>query len=358
MNIVKPDSASHWYKANDEEITSFHTVPYAGKRGKAGETRSTSLRDARKVGALPSVTNILQILQKDFLTAYKINQAILACTTLPKIEGESVDDFAKRALADSKEHAASAARLGSRCHELGAGILTDPRYARSTVDDQSEPPSGMSWVATATKDTIAVPDKVASEFVGERSEGRDIMKMSMPLIELIQEITPEDSVSIDEEFSEFYIANREIGYAGCCDGLIYLNTGNQDVRDKLIEAGFKHEVDGYCLGGSIVAVCDIKTRGVAAKKAPVYETDILQLAAYTEALSTTPNINMKVNSGNMPACNLMLNTNPKAGKDGVWEAELIVHKKEDVEKAWETFKHLHAVWCWMKNYDPATTQKK
>tara|TARA_B110000881_G_scaffold216672_1_gene232698 strand:+ start:581 stop:1651 length:1071 start_codon:yes stop_codon:yes gene_type:complete len=348
-NIVKPDSASHWYIADDKSVKSFHHVPYAGKRGKAGEVRSTSLRDARKVGAYPSVTNILQILQKDFLTAYKINQAILACVTLPKIDGETADDFGKRALKDSKEHAASAARLGSACHEVGAGILLDPRSSHTATSLASTPPKGLNWFSIGDDEAIGLPADVLKDYLGVRVEGRDLLQTSMPLIRLIQGITPDDAPT-DAAFSEFHIANCNIGYAGCCDGLMFLDTTNKYVYDKLAEAGYLH-----LLGSSdpVLAVGDIKTRGAAAKKTPIYETDILQLAAYLNAIPTTPNLGYQVDSSNTPVCNLMLNTHANAGKDGVWEAELIIHPKDDVDKAWETFKHLHAVWCWMKSYDPA-----
>ena len=76
--VVRPDSASHWYKVDPSTgVEAFHEVPYAGARGKKGEKRKSTLRDARKVNAFPSVTNVLSILHKDFLEAYKVNQAIL-----------------------------------------------------------------------------------------------------------------------------------------------------------------------------------------------------------------------------------------------------------------------------------------
>jgi hypothetical protein len=350
--IVKPEGASHWYQADDHKVTSFHTVPYAGKRGKDGETRSTSLRDARKVGAFPSVTNVLQILHKEFLVAYKINQAILACTTLPKIANETTDDFARRALQDSKEHAASAARLGSALHEVGAGILLDPRQA-TTLDD-GDAPSGMEWVYHDDNESVVLPDQVIKDFSGVQVEGKDLIHTAMPLIKLIQCITPDDAPT-DAAFLEFHIANRDIGYAGCCDGLISLDSTNDYVNRKLRDAGYAHLLGKT--DTSIIAVGDTKTRGAMAKKAPVYETDILQLAAYLNAIPTTPNLGYQMDSYNTPVCNIMLNTHPNAGKDGVWEAELIIHPKEEVDSAWETFKHLHAVWKWVKNYDPVAPIK-
>jgi hypothetical protein len=354
-NIAKPTSASHWYKVDDKSVESFHHVPYAGKRGKNGETRSTTLGDARKVNALPSVTNVIQTLHKPFLEAYKINQAILACTTLPPIKDESADAFAKRALEDSKEHAIAAARLGSRCHEVAAKVLVDPRCQVDVWDaalGMNYPPESMVWFKE-DGDAVALPATVYDNHYGEILEGRNILETSIPLIRLIQNITPNDAAT-DSEFSEFHIANRAIGYAGCCDGMMFLDwKDNQWLQEKLTEAGYAHLMETYT-AEPILVMADIKTRGAAAKKTPIYETDVLQLAAYLNAVKTTPNLGYDLDSHNTPVCNLMLNTHPKAGQDGVWKADLVIHKKDDVDAAWETFKHLHAVWCWMKKYDPAS----
>ena len=316
--VARPESASHWYIVGND-IKTYHTVPYAGKRGKAGETRSTSLRDARKVGAFPSVTNVLAMLHKEFLVAYKVNQAILSCLTLPRIDGESEDDFAKRAVMDGKEHSASAARLGNRLHELGAEYLQDP----------------MVNIGNA----------------GERVEGRDLADMQLPLRGLIRRISP-NGLCTEEEFSEFKVSHP-IGYAGCCDGLQFIDNKDPIIYEKLVEAGYKDLADATA---PPIIVCDLKSRGAAAMKPPVYETDILQLAAYLNAIPTTAGLGFSMGVANTPVANLLINTHPLAGQDGRWVADIVIHKKEEVEKAWEAFKSLHKVWCWAKKYDPAEIQ--
>ena len=64
MILVHRESASHWYLPDG---TPFHEVIRADGNG----TRSTTLRDARKVNALPSVTNTLSVLAKPSLDAWK-----------------------------------------------------------------------------------------------------------------------------------------------------------------------------------------------------------------------------------------------------------------------------------------------
>lgn len=64
MLIVPRESASHWYFPDG---TPLHEVPRADGKGQ----RPTSLRDARKLGLFPSVTNVLSILAKPGLDAWK-----------------------------------------------------------------------------------------------------------------------------------------------------------------------------------------------------------------------------------------------------------------------------------------------
>ena len=319
--VVRPDGASHWYLVDEKEgVKSFHSVPYAGKRGENGETRKTTLRDARKVNAFPSVTNVLGILHKEFLEAYKINQAILAALTLPRIEDESEDDFAKRVVTDSKEHAASAARLGSRLHEVGAAALL------GDIDGGMEE--------------------------GEIVEGRKLDEVAIPLLDLLRDIRPAGATT-DKEFSEFYIANSEVGYGGTCDGLTWLDPNAPSVRDKLIAAGYEHlTAPNGGFHDPIIAMADIKSRGADSKKPPVYETDLLQLSAYLHAIPTTPGLGFAMDVNNTPVANILVNTHPEAGKDGRWAADLVIHHKDDLIKAWDAFQHAHALWCWVKNYNP------
>ena len=315
-NVYKPDSASHWYLVDDNSVKSYHSVPYTGARGKKGETRRTSLRDARKVGAFPSVTNVLSILHKEFLVAYKVNQAILAALTLPRLDGESADEFGKRVAADSKEHAASAARLGNRLHEVGAAWLTG-----KTANGEG-----------------AIEE-------GEMVEGRCLKTVSAPMIELLYKITPTGLLT-DEKFSEFPISHP-LGFGGTCDGLVWLDPSEIIVKEKLEAAGY-----GHLTKKPLIVMADIKSRGSASKKAPVYETDVLQLAAYLHAIPTTPNLGFPMTTENTPVANIMISTHPKAGTDGYWSADLIIHPKDEIDKAWEIFKNAHALWCWVKNYNP------
>ena len=87
MILINREASSHWYLSSGEP---YHEVVRADGNG----MRPVTLRDARKVNALPSVTNILSVLAKPGLDAWKQEQAILAALTLPQQDGESLDAFA------------------------------------------------------------------------------------------------------------------------------------------------------------------------------------------------------------------------------------------------------------------------
>jgi hypothetical protein len=107
MKLFSPDSA-HWYQRDGVPL---HSVISA-----KGEPRPTTLRDARKLGLLPSVTNILGVIAKPELTAWLQEQAVMAALTLPRIAGESEDAFAKRVVADSQTTRDGAADFGTAFH--------------------------------------------------------------------------------------------------------------------------------------------------------------------------------------------------------------------------------------------------
>jgi len=114
MILYAPDS-SHWYQADG---TAMHTILSA-----KGEPRPTTLRDARKLNLLPSVTNILGIIAKPELTGWLQEQAVLASLTLPRIAGETEDAFARRVVEDSKTTRDMAADFGTAFHAGAEAVV-------------------------------------------------------------------------------------------------------------------------------------------------------------------------------------------------------------------------------------------
>lgn len=112
MKLFSPDSA-HWYQRDG---VACHTVPSLKGSLQTATMRPTTLRDARKLGLLPSVTNILGVIAKPELTTWLQEQAVMAALTLPRIAGESEDAFAKRVVEDSLTTRDNAAGFGTAFH--------------------------------------------------------------------------------------------------------------------------------------------------------------------------------------------------------------------------------------------------
>lgn len=108
MSTVLASEASHWYMPDGSP---FYTVI-----GTNGNERNVTIRDARKVGAVPSVTKILSVAASPGLEQWKLNQTLMAALTLPRLNGESDTDFAKRVIEDSKAQAIAAAERGTQLH--------------------------------------------------------------------------------------------------------------------------------------------------------------------------------------------------------------------------------------------------
>lgn len=110
--MIAKDTASeagHWYTRDGHPM---YTV--IGKT--TGKPRNTTLRDAREMNLIPSVTTILNVAAKPALTNWLQEQAILAALTLPRRDGEPEADWLKRVVSDSKQQGKDAADLGTEIH--------------------------------------------------------------------------------------------------------------------------------------------------------------------------------------------------------------------------------------------------
>ena len=109
----------HWYYPDGR--TAYTQVVKSGKN--KGFTRNTTLADARKLGLLPSVTTILNILDKPGLTNWRLEQVMLASLTLPREHEEAEKDYIRRVMADSREQGKKAAEEGTRIHGVIEGYF-------------------------------------------------------------------------------------------------------------------------------------------------------------------------------------------------------------------------------------------
>jgi hypothetical protein len=108
-------SDSHFYLPDGKGgATAFYETPY---KDPSKGMRKTTLADAKKNNALPSVTTITKVLAAPALTEWLRQTAAIAAVTTPRNPGEDLDSFVTRALAVDAESIGNAAKqLGSDIH--------------------------------------------------------------------------------------------------------------------------------------------------------------------------------------------------------------------------------------------------
>ena len=124
--IAKEHAAEsgHWYTREGDPM---YTI--MGKS--TGKLRNTTLRDARELDLVPSVSGIINTAAKPALTVWLQEQAILAALTLPRQDGEPEYLWLKRVLSDSKQQGRDAADLGTEIHAAIQGFYegrADSKY--------------------------------------------------------------------------------------------------------------------------------------------------------------------------------------------------------------------------------------
>jgi hypothetical protein len=109
MSEIKYAAESgHWY---DRAGNPAYTVI-----GKNGKERNTTLRDARTMDLLPSVTTVMRVAASPGLDRWKQEQVLMAALTLPKRDGETEGEWMSRIMEDSKETGRQAANRGTEIH--------------------------------------------------------------------------------------------------------------------------------------------------------------------------------------------------------------------------------------------------
>jgi hypothetical protein len=145
--LVKENTSEsgHWYLPDGSPA--YRIV------GKNGKERNSTVKDAREHGLLPSVTTIIGCASKPALDVWKQQQAILAALTLPRLEGESEEDWLSRVVADSKETAKQAAERGTQIHGVieafyeGIYIPELPPYVRAVENAINEHFGSQLWIS-------------------------------------------------------------------------------------------------------------------------------------------------------------------------------------------------------------------
>lgn len=187
----------------------------------------TGLREARKMGYLPSVTSIDKIIANPGLEIWKQNQVLEASLTLTRDLEETDSEFIARVKTDSREQGRKAAKLGTVIHHMAERYLMDkPLFFRGHREDVWEIFKPLQdWI----DDNLLMPDK-----------GFKV-----------------------REGAEIVLVNESLGYAGKADYV------GKDFDEKTVIVDFKT---------TTIKPTDIKKDGTL-KKAKLYDSWSRQLAA-------------------------------------------------------------------------------
>jgi hypothetical protein len=113
----RASESNHWYTRDG--------VPQYTVEAAKGGQRNTTLRDARKMNLVPSVTTVLNVAAKPALLAWMQQQVLFAALTLPRRPDEPEKEYIDRIINDSKEQGRSAADAGTEIHASIQGHYED-----------------------------------------------------------------------------------------------------------------------------------------------------------------------------------------------------------------------------------------
>lgn len=170
--MLRTAKNTHWYTREGEP---FYEIE---NKSKPGEMRSPTVRDARKLRLVPSVTGICNMVVKHGLQDWKYDQYINAAVQVVlerRLTGEAVMDVDSKILksvydeiVERGQHiAATAANLGGRVHDailegdLRNIVVTDPEMQpyRETYMKWHADMIGMVDACYFTETSFAVPNK-------------------------------------------------------------------------------------------------------------------------------------------------------------------------------------------------------
>lgn len=287
MKLFSTDSA-HWYQRDGVPL---HFVASAKDASPTGALRPTTLRDARKLGLVPSVTNILGVIAKPDLTAWLQEQAVMAALTLPRLRNETEDAFAQRVVADSQATRNDAADFGAAFHS-GA-----ERVAQTLEVDPTHPAA--AW------------------------------------LELYRDWFQVNAVTV--YWTEMVVVHQELGYAGTADLLIEHATHGLTLVDfKTTKITQRTTDNGPQTTGPAKAGTTSEGPAARGAKFKPYKSWCYQLAAYQRALRQP-----------VRCLNLIINSaHPGAPVEHVWS-------EDELARGWEAFEAARRLWCIEKNYDPS-----
>ena len=215
----------HWYTSSGDPA--YQII------GKNGKQRNTTLRDAKKLGLLPSVTTIIGTIAKPGLNRWLQEQAILAALTLPRLENEPESDWLSRVLNDSKAQGRQAADRGTLIH----GILESffdrmllesvPEYCRNAENALQTAFGSRLWISEKSfGHELGYGGKCDLHAKGDRIKG-----IPAVVVDFKTKETPLDKlVPYDDHIMQMAAYRELLGLEGARCGIMFVNGLTNEVK--------------------------------------------------------------------------------------------------------------------------------
>lgn len=240
-------AAGHWYALDG--------APRYTIIGKNGKERNTTLRDARELGLVPSVTTVIRMAAAPALEKWKRNQVLLAALTLPRGQDESEGAWLARVEQDWQEQGRAAADKGTEIH----GAIE--RHFRGQTPDEDYWP----WVQAA-RDVI---EKICGqqEWNAERSFASPLGyggKVDLHSPEWVIDYKTKDGDPTtdvpslyDEHFMQLAAYRRGLGVHEARCGIVFV--GRDVPKAALVEAPQDKLMQGLTMFDALLAFWKAKS---------------------------------------------------------------------------------------------------
>lgn len=224
ITAAHASQAGHWYDAKTGNPA--YTII-----AKSGDERPTTLRDARKLGLVPSVTTIIREGAKPSLDAWKQQQVLMAALTLPRVDGESEEAWIARIIADSKEQAIKAAERGTLIHA----------YIQQGFEGKPLPEEGELYFEAATDELLRNGYgfsggywECETTFARDGYGGKtDLWQRAKIIVDAKSTDKPLDGLKTwDDQHMQVALYRRGLKDPTAAGGILYVST--KDVAAKLI----------------------------------------------------------------------------------------------------------------------------
>jgi len=196
---------SHFYYKDEEGIKPYHFVPMAKDPARTRPTRVTDVKKLKKekgLIAVPSVTTVLNILDKPALVNWKVDKHLEQAyeNEVNKRHGEYCDEYIKRIKAITREEMDKAPKAGTDIHK----VLEDHLFS----------------------DVIA-----------------GVAEVELDIIDNIESDLNLNGIDKDDIEREKYILDDVYGYAGCADLIV-----NGKFDNWVIDYKSKQTADKFKVG--------------------------------------------------------------------------------------------------------------